>query len=291
MIGVGSALISLLLVFVCYSLTLTAKRADENLLMICEQNQKIEEEKGKQEMESKRDILRVIEKEIKKGSAPVAFAGLGFSEECYHLVDSQAKMNQLLDYFFRNEEYAALADSQAKMNQLLDYFFRNEEYAALADRQVKSNIYAEMGKRLNFRSARSDRDRKNMEVAAKRWIKKKHPTFDGDVYVESIRCFLDISQEELEKRKCTVNEQDITALIFSQKHLEALYLQCLMHRRNAMQEIPELKGLSETCNRIYKLQDVDVLFQCLLMDQMDWEEEKLYVQFSTIYLLKQTVKN
>ena len=100
--------------------------------------------------------------------------------------------------------------------------------------------------------------------------------------------FLDISQEELEKRKCTVNEQDTTALIFSQKHLEALYLQCLMHRRNAMQEIPELKGLSETCNRIYKLQDVDVLFQCLLMDQMDWEEEKLYVQFSTIYLLKQT---
>ena len=176
MIGVGSILISLFLVLVCYSLTLTAKRADENLLMICEQNQKIEEEKGKQEMESKRDILRVIEKEIKKGSAPVAFAGLGFPEECYHLVDSQAKMNQLLDYFFRNEEYAALAD-----------------------RQVKSNIYAEMGKRLNFRSARSDRDRKNMEVTAKRWIKKKHPTFDGDVYVENIRCFLDISKEELEE--------------------------------------------------------------------------------------------
>ena len=175
MIGVGSALISLFLVLVCYSLTLTAKRADENLLMICEKNQKNEEERGKREMESQRDILRVIEKEIKKGSAPVAFAGLGFSEECYHLVDSQAKMNQLLDYFFRNEEYAALAE-----------------------RQVKSNIYAEMGKRLNFRSARSDRDRKNMEVAAKRWIKKKHPTFDGDVYVENIRCFLDISQEELQ---------------------------------------------------------------------------------------------
>ena len=208
-------------------------------------------------------VYETVEKEIKKGSAPVAFAGLGFSEECYHLVDSQAKMNQLLDYFFRNEEYAALTD-----------------------RQVKSNIYAEMGKRLNFRSARSDRDRKNMEVAAKQWIKKKHPTFDGDVYVENIRCFLDISQEELEKRKCTVNEQDTTVLIFSQKHLEALYLQCLMHRRNAMQEVPELKGLSETCNRIYRLQDVDVLFQCLLMDQMDWEEEKLYVQFSTIYIIK-----
>lgn len=40
MIGVGSALISLFLVLVCYSLILTAKRADENLLMICEQNQR-----------------------------------------------------------------------------------------------------------------------------------------------------------------------------------------------------------------------------------------------------------
>ena len=51
MIGVGSALVSLLLIFVCYSLTLTAKRADENLLMICEKNQKNEEERGNREME------------------------------------------------------------------------------------------------------------------------------------------------------------------------------------------------------------------------------------------------
>ena len=42
MIGVGSALVSLLLIFVCYSLTLTAKRADENLLMICEKKSKKE---------------------------------------------------------------------------------------------------------------------------------------------------------------------------------------------------------------------------------------------------------
>ncbi len=77
MIGVGSALVSLLLIFVCYSLTLTAKRADENLLMICEKNQKIEEEKGKQEMESKRDILRVIEKEIKKRKCASCICGFG----------------------------------------------------------------------------------------------------------------------------------------------------------------------------------------------------------------------
>ena len=56
---------------------LTAEKGDENLLMICEKNQENEEERGKREMKSQRDILRVIEKEIKKGSAPVAFAGSG----------------------------------------------------------------------------------------------------------------------------------------------------------------------------------------------------------------------
>ena len=33
----------------------------------------------------------------------------------------------------------------------------------------------------------------------------------------------------------------------------------------------ELEGFSEICNRIYRLEDVDVLFQCLLLDQMDWD--------------------
>ena len=91
-------------------------------------------------------------------------------------------------------------------------------------------------------------------------------------------------QREREKNQLK-NVKDRRADLILLKYYYALYLQCLMHRRNAMQEVPELKGLSETCNRIYKLQDVDVLFQCLLMDQMDWEEGKLYVQFSTVYLL------
>lgn len=60
MIGVGSALISLFLALVCYSLTLTAKRADENLLMICEQNQKIEEEKGKQEIRKRKPYRTTV---------------------------------------------------------------------------------------------------------------------------------------------------------------------------------------------------------------------------------------
>ena len=44
--------------------------------------------------------------------------------------------------------------------------------------------------------------------------------------------------------------------------------------------------LQGTTNDIKWLEDVDVLFQCMLFDQMEWEDGKVYGHFSTVYLLK-----
>lgn len=250
-----------------YPLLVVGKQADEEMRLLFDQ--KIQAEQENEEgpgMESQRDVRRMIEKEIEKGSVPVRFAGMGFTDDTYHLVECQAKINQLLDYFFRNGEFSALAD-----------------------KQVKSNVYMDgAGRKPEFRPAKSDRDRRLLEEAAKRWIKKKHPRFDGDVYVENVRCFLEFPEEEKEKRKCVVSGEETTALIFRKKHLMGLYLQCLMHRKEVMQEVPRLEGFSEVCNRIYQLQDVEVLFQCMLFDQMEWEGGKLYGHFSTVYLLKES---
>ncbi|MDD3278723.1 MAG: hypothetical protein PHG16_07535 [Lachnospiraceae bacterium] len=262
---IGIALASCFIGIFVYSMAVTGKVADQRLQLITENSlgantPALLEDK----MESQREIVRKIEQEIKKGSSPLHFEQMGFGKDTYHLVESHAKLDQLLDYFFRNGEYAALAD-----------------------RQVKSNVYMDGAKKKPvFRSAKSELDRRNMEISAKRWIKKKHPTFDGDVYVENVRCFLAFPKEEIEKRKCVMDGEETTAMIFSKKHLEALYLQCLINRKEVMLHQEMLEGFSEVCNRIYRLEDVDVLFQCLLMDNMDWQDNRLYVQFSTMYLLK-----
>ena len=47
-----------------------------------------------------------------------------------------------------------------------------------------------------------------------------------------------------------------------------------------------LEDMSEICNRIYQLENVDVLSQCMMMDMARWEEDKLYIQFSTVFLLE-----
>lgn len=261
----GIAFISSLIGIFVYSMAVTGKVADQRLYWIThntlrEDAPALLEDK----MESQREIIRKIEQEIKKGSAPLCFEEMGFGEDTYHLVESHAKLNQLLDYFFRNGEYRELVD-----------------------RQIKSNVYMDGGRRNPvFRSAKSELDRKNMEISAKRWIKKKHPTFDGDVYVENVRCFFSLSEDEVEKRKCVVDGEQTTAMIFSKKHLEALYLQCLINRKEVMQHRETLEGFSEVCNRIYRLEDVDVLFQCLIMDNMQEDNGRVYAQFSTVYRLK-----
>lgn len=248
-----------------YPLLVAGKRADEEMRILFERRfQKDGNRELEDKMESQRDILRTIEKEISKGSAPVHFAGMEFEKDSYHLVDSQAKMNQLLDYFFRVGEYGGVSGKLSK-----------------------SNVYMDAsGKQPTFRTAKSELDRKKMEMSTKRWIKKKQPSFDGDVYVENVKCILSLTEEEKEKRKCRVDGEETTALIFSRKHLAALYLQCLMYRKELALQKGPLEDASEICNRIYGLEDVDVLFQCVLLDQINWEDGKLYINLSTLYLCK-----
>lgn len=245
-----------------YPLLLIGKQADEEMYLLMDEeieqrNTEIMEER---EMESQRDVLRVIENEIKKGSAPVEFLGIDFPEDTYHMVESQAKMYQLLDYFFRTGEYKVMLDKQIRSNMYMDTLGRNPA----------------------FRNTQSERDRRNLEAAAKRWIKKKKPSFDGDVYVEKVDFYLDLKEEN---GKGIYKGSDTTALIFSKKHLNGLYLQCLMHRKDIMEQQEYSGERSDTYEKIFRLKDVDVLFQCLLMDQIQWVDGKLCVPFCTVYLV------
>ena len=247
-----------------YPLLVAGKRADEEMGILFERRfQENRQKELEDKMESQRDVLRTIEKEISKGSASVHFEGMEFEKDSYHLVDSQAKMNQLLDYFFRVGEYGGIAG-----------------------KLLKSNVYMDAaGKQPTFRTAKSEFERKRMKLATKQWIKKKQPSFDGDVYVENVKCVFSLTEEEKEKIKCRVNGEETTALIFSRKHLAALYLQCLMYRKELALQKNKLEDVSEICNRIYRLEDVDVLFQCMMFDQIGYNDGKIYIFFSTVYLL------
>ena len=52
-------------------------------------------------MESLRDVKRVMEREIEKGSCPLQFEYLEFGEKPFQFIESEEKLNEVLSYLLR----------------------------------------------------------------------------------------------------------------------------------------------------------------------------------------------
>lgn len=70
-------------------------------------------------MESMRDVDRVMEREIKKGSTPLQFEQLGFGN-CYNEITSKEKLLQVLSYLLRVGEYEPFAGKTIGNNVYMD---------------------------------------------------------------------------------------------------------------------------------------------------------------------------
>lgn len=215
-------------------------------------------------MESMRDVDRVMEREIKKGSTPLQFEQLGFGDYRYNEISSKEKLLQVLSYLLRIGEYQQFAG-----------------------KTVGNNVYMDMkGKKVVFKRTRLTYERNNIFVTIKRLIKKYKPDYEGKVYLETVRCFFTISEEELEKCRYDYEGRATYAFVMSDKYIMALYTHCLTARKAVAFENIELEGLSETELSVVKLEGVrEVLFQALLLDDVKFEDGKMYAELCTIYIL------
>ena len=137
----------------------------------------LSEKKEQKEMESMRDVDRVMEREIKKGSTPLQFEQLGFGDYSYNEISSKEKLLQVLSYLLRIGEYEPFAG-----------------------KTIGNNVYMDMrGKKAVFKRTRLTYERNNIFATIKRLAKKYKPDYEGKVYLETVRCFFTISEEELEK--------------------------------------------------------------------------------------------
>ncbi len=129
-------------------------------------------------------------------------------------------------------------------------------------------------------------EKNNIFATIKRWEKKYKPDYEEKVYLETIRCFFIISEEELEKCRYNYKGKDTYAFVMSDKYNMALYTYCLSARKAVALEGIELEGLSEAELSMVKLESVrEVLFQALLLDDVKSEDGKMYAELCTVYLL------
>lgn len=214
-------------------------------------------------MESMRDINRVMKREIAKGSSPLKLDHIEFGDYSYQDITSEEKLEDVLSYLLRIRDF--------------------RQYAG---KTILNNVYMDLrGRKPVFKRTRTAIERNNIFATIKRYAKKLKPQYNGDVYLETVRCYFDMSQENLEKYRYTYQGNETYAFVLSDKYIMALYTHCLVARKVAVSENIELNGLSKVEISMVKLKSVrEVLFQVLLLDDVKFDDGKMYAELCTIYL-------
>ena len=224
----------------------------------------LSEKKEQKEMESMRDVNRVMEREIKKGSTPLQFEQLNFGDYSYNEISSQEKLVQVLSYLLRIGEYKSFAG-----------------------KTIGNNVYMDIKwKKVVFKRTRLAYERNDIFATIKRLAKKYKLDFAGKVYLETVRCYFTISEEELKKCRYNYKGKDTYAFVLSDKYIMALYTHCLLARKGVAFENIELNGLSEVKLSMVKLENVrEVLFQALLLDDVKFEDGKMYAELYSLFVI------
>lgn len=215
-------------------------------------------------MESMRDINRVMEREIAKGSSPLKLDHIEFGDYSYQEITSEKKLEDVLFYLLR----------------IMDF----RQYAG---KTILNNVYMDLrGRKPVFKRTRTAIERNSIFATIKRYTKKLKPQYNGDVYLETVRCYFDMSQENLEKCRYTYQGNETYAFVLSDKYIMALYTHCLVARKETVMHGMQGEGFTEKEYGMISLEKVgDVLFQALLLDDVKLENAKLYVDFCTCFLL------
>lgn len=213
-------------------------------------------------MESMRDVNRVMEREIAKGSSPLKLDHIEFGEYSYQEITSKEKLLEVLSYLLRIGDFS--------------------QYAG---KTVTNNVYMDLqGKKPVFKRTKAAMQRNNIFETIKRYAKKLKPEYNGDVYLETVRCYFTIPEENLEKCRYTYEGSETYAFVMSDKYIIALYAHCLVARKEAALQEIQIEGFTEKEYEMIRLEKVgDVLFQALLLDDMKYLDEKIYVEFYNIY--------
>ena len=215
-------------------------------------------------MESMRDINRVMEREIAKGSSPLKLDHIEFGDYSYQEITSEKKLEDVLSYLLRIRDF--------------------RQYSG---KTILNNVYMDLrGRKPVFKRTRTAIERNNIFATIKRYAKKLKPQYNGDVYLETVRCYFDMSQENLEKCRYTYQGNETYAFLLSDKYIMALYTHCLVARKEAALQEMQIEGFTEQEYGMVSLVKVwDVLFQALLLDDIRLEDYKLYAEFCTCSLV------
>ena len=219
-------------------------------------------------MESLRDVKRAMEREVKKGSCPLMFDRLEFGMKPFQTISSEEKLDEVLAWLLRIKSF--------------------RQYA---EKTIINNVYMDLDmlcKNPQFKRTRSVMDREGIYARIQRYKKRLQPDYGRGLCLETVRCIFTLPEGEAEKYRLTHNGQETYAFIMSNKYILGLFTYCEAARKSVVSDVVEYGHLTEQEQKIVLLDGVgDVLFQALLLDDVEYGNGELSANLYTIYCLKE----
>ena len=206
-----------------------------------------------------------MEREIAKWSCPLKLDHIEFGDYSYQEITSKEKLLEVLSYLLRIGDF--------------------KQYAG---KTILNNVYMDLrGKKPVFKRTKTAIERNNIFATIKRYANKLKPQYNEDVYLETVRCYFSIPQENLEKCRYTYQGNETYAFLMSDKYIKALYTHCLVARKEVAVQGVQIDGSTEKEYGMVKLKKVgNVLFQVLLLDYIKIDGRKMYTELYSAYLLE-----
>ena len=218
-------------------------------------------------MESMRDINRVMEREVAKGSCPLAFERMEFGSKPFQFIISEEKLNEVLTYLLRIRTFG--------------------QYAG---KSIINNVYMDLDmlcKKPQFKRTRSVVEREEVYTKVQRYKRKLKPEYDGRVCLETVQCIFSLPEKETNRYRMIYEGQETYGFIMSNKYILGLFAYCEAARKTIVWDGVEFEHLTEQEQKIVLLDNVrDVLFQALLFDNVSMEKNHIRADMCTVMLLE-----
>ena len=217
-------------------------------------------------MESLRDVRRAMEREVKKGSCPLMFERIEFGNKPFQSITSEEKLDEVLAWLLRIKSF--------------------RQYA---EKTIINNVYMDLDmlcKKTQFKRTHSVIDREGIYARVQRYKKRLQPDYENGLYLETVRCIFILPEGEAEKYRISHDGQETYAFIMSNRYILGLFTHCEAARKSVVSDGVGYGHLTEQEQKIVLLDGVkDVLFQALLLDDVEYDRDVLSDNLHTIYCL------
>jgi hypothetical protein len=214
-------------------------------------------------MESLRDVRRKMEREAAKGKVtPLWLVKMEISENEYKEVSSLEQWKQVLNWLLRLSDFKT------------------------GEATVINNVYMNPVRGENkFVRAKLSLERTHLFQKIEKLTRKVDPAFDGDVRMEIAKCYFSLPDEWLQRSKMEYKGTETYGFLLSNAYIMGLFTMCMSMRAEYALDHIEVNESGAIEKRLIALDGIrEVLFNCLLLDDVELVDGFLVANLYTIYV-------